>query len=329
MGSGSVRITPKRILLYIKRNRRQVLSFLVCLALSALLWFSIKLNRQYVHAVTYEVNFNGTTAQEDIMALQSPVIKLEIKTHGYEILFYRFSKNPVVTLDLDQTILRETSQPGVFYLTAQSLVARISSQLPLSSSVLSVKPDTLLFRIARVQSRKVPVIPALSSDFKPSVDLHDTLRLSPDSIVITGAETYISQVSFINSAPVTLPKGEGAFRITATLVNPHPDHLKLETDRVEISGIVSKFIEKSFQAQVVTSDTVITAGVLKGQTAEVRCHIPAEELAAFNPLLVEVVAAKLVKEGNVLFAILEARGPAYVKKIRLIPEKILVEPVSD
>lgn len=306
-----------------------MLSFLVCLALSALLWFSIKLNRQYVHAVTYEVNFNGTPAQEDIIALQPPVIKLEIKTHGYEILFYRFSKNPVVTLDLDQTILRETSQPGVFYLTAQSLVARISSQLPLSSSVLSVKPDTLFFRIARVQSRKVPVIPELSSDFKPSVDLHDTLRLSPDSVVITGAESFISQISYINTTPVTLPKAEGVFRITAPLVNPHPEHLRLETDRADISGVVSKFVEKSFQAQVITSDTVITAGVLKSQTVEVRCQIPAEEVAGFNPLSVEVVAARLVKEGNAQYAILETRGPVYVKKVRLIPEKILVEPVSD
>jgi len=306
-----------------------VLSFLMFLALSALLWFSIKLNRQYVHTVTYEVNFNGMDARDEIVALQPPLIKLEINTHGYEILFFRFSRTPVVTLDLDQTILRETAQPGVFYLTAQSLVARISSQLPLSSSVLSVKPDTLFFRISRIQSRMVPVVPVLSSGFKPATDLHDTLHITPDSVLISGDEARIGQTSFIKTSPVTLPTGEGAFRVTAALINPYPEHLRLETDRVEISGAVSKFVEKSFMAQVITSDTVITAGVLKNQTVEVHCQIPAEEISVFNPLSVEVVAARLVKEGSSLFAILEARGPAYVKKIRLIPERILVEPVSD
>ncbi len=329
MGSKPSGFTPRRFLLYMQRNRRQVFSFLICLALSALLWFTIKLNRQYVHAVSYQVSFNSLWSEQELTPLQPSVINLEIRTHGYQILFHQFARAGELTLDLDRAFLREARQPGIFFITAQSLIARISSQLPLSSTVLTVKPDTLFFSLAQTTSRKVAIRPDLSAEFRHGFDLHDTVQIKPDSVVISGNQKLVDQIQFIRTSSLSLPLSEGSFRYRASLVNPYPDKLSLETDGVEISGTISRFVEKSFFTQVITSDTVLSAGVLKHPTVEVKCQIPAEEAASFNPLTVEVIAAKLIKEGGILFAILDTRYPAFVKKVKLIPDRIPVEPVKD
>jgi hypothetical protein len=321
--------TLKRIWIYLQRNRRQMFSFLICVGLSALLWFTIKLNRQYVQEVAYHIHFTGYPENEELQPLQPPVINLEIKTHGYEILRNRLFSNHELSIDLNHTLLREAMEPGVFYITAQALIARIASELPLTTVVLSVKPDTLYFHLDVLGIRKIKILPDITFDLRQGYYLHDTFHVVPDSVTITGKIDIVDKIPFVKTHRLNIQSDEGSFSHKIRLLNPFPGKVKINTDDVVISGMISRFVEKTFSATVIAGDSVMQIGVLKVQNVEVRCSIPTEEIPAFNPLGFEVVANQVVREGNTLYAILEPRCPPFVKKIRIVPDKIAIEPLPD
>lgn len=321
--------TVRKALIYLRLHRRSIVVFLVCTGISLLLWLMIKLNRHYVHTITYRINLTGAVANQRVVPLQKDTVFLEIKAQGYQLLFNELTMAGGLEIDLNQAFLRQSNRPGILYIAAQSLMARISTQFPVSTVVLSIKPDTLFYRVEEVSSRTVPVVSDLVLDFRANHYLHDTTLVIPDSVIITGDQATLAQIPSISTRKLELKQIDKSFNYRLNLINPFPGQIELETRDVKVIGNVSRFTEKVFTVQVTPADSVLMTGTLKSQAAEVRCMIPVEETALFNPMMIEVTATQVIREGSQFFAILVVKGPPYVKNIRITPERILMEPAEE
>jgi hypothetical protein len=315
-------ITVGRILAYLRRNRQQIIIFLVCLGISVLLWLMIKLNRHYVHTVTFSVNLSGLFENQKLVPLQRDTVVVEIKAQGYQLLFNEVTMANILEIDLNKTLLRESSRPGILYISSQSLLARIATQFPVSTELLSIKPDTLFFRVEDIESRKVAVVPNLLLDFKLPFNLYDSVTISPDSVIIRGDQALVDAIPAIMTRRLDVKQIDKSFSFKLNLINPHPGQVDLFPKEVTITGKVTRFMEKTANVPVQLADSIFRQNIPNGNTVEVKFSLPVEENAAFNPGSLIVTATGLVKDGDNHYIRLEAKAPPFVKNIRLIPDRI-------
>lgn len=323
------KITLKRVLVYLRRNRRQIVVFMVCLGISLLLWLMIKLNRHYVHTVTFRVNLSGMFENQRMIALQPDTVKLEIKAQGYQLLFNEVTIARSLEIDLSNTLLRPTSQPGILYISSQSLMARIATQFPVTTEMLSIKPDTLFFRVEDIETAWVKVHPDIVLDFKANHFLYDTILVKPDSILVKGSSALVAQTPFVSTRKLDLKQVDKSFSTKLNLVNPHPGQLELNPKEVTISGKVSKFVEKFWTLPLNMPDSLDIPATPALKLVEVHGFIPAEEGALFNPSSISVTIGKIIIEGNTRYGILQATAPLMVKQIRIHPERINLGNIND
>ncbi len=316
-------ITLRRALVYIRQNRKQIFVFMVCFCVSLLLWLTIKLNRHYVHTVMFRVNIHGLQSDQKIFPMQPDTVILELKAQGYQLLFNRITMAKGHEISLNQAFMNTYTQPGIIYVTSRSLLARISSQFPVTTELLSIKPDTLFYRIDNMVHRKVMVIPDLSISFKPGYNLTDTIRVVPDSVVIHGPKRLLQTIESVKTEPLVLRMVDQEVNRSIQLLNPFAEEIKLQPNSVLLKCDVTRFVEKTFFVPVVLTTHADQHGTPNTRMTEIRCMIPYELSASFDTDSLQVTTGKVVSDANGHYALLEVlRCPEYVKNIRLKPDRI-------
>lgn len=322
------KITLQGVLVYVRKRRRQIFVFITCLLISGLLWLMIKLNRDYVHTITFSVKVSGQQDGQRLIALQSDTVVLELKAQGYQLLFNEISMARSLDIDLSKTLLRQSNRPDILYISSQSLLARIATQFPVSTELLNVKPDTLFFRVYETEERRVPVLPDIVMNFQENYMLYDTLQLDPDSVTIRGDAGSLTEIAGIYTRHLDLKQVNKPFTQTLNLLNPKPGIIEMDAREVVITGRVVPAVSKGFTLPVQFPDSLAPApGTLK--TVEVTCKMPVSELAGFNPNTIRVVVGELTREGGFWYGVLSAEAPAFVRQIKITPDRIPLEPIAE
>lgn len=87
-----------------------------------------------------------------MIPLQNDTIMIEIKAQGYQLLFNEISIARNRELMLSKNNLQKSNTPGLMFITSRSLLAGIASKFPTSAELLHIRPDTLFFRAAIVDT---------------------------------------------------------------------------------------------------------------------------------------------------------------------------------
>jgi len=153
------------------------------------------------------VNFGERDAEESVrMALElrnippelmitSPRVDfIDVRVSGPRTLLGRIDRNRL-SMGLDLTGVRPG--PAVFRVGAEQL------NLPRGVRVIRINPAQVTIELEKTAQRSVPVRLRLSG--KPPADLlvGDT-KLSPDTVQITGPQSFIRSVDFVNTEPLDL-----------------------------------------------------------------------------------------------------------------------------
>lgn len=315
-----------RVMGYLRSRRRQLAVFMVCVGISTFLWMMIKLNSHYIRSIVIEVKLTEVPENRRAVSLQSSKVAVEIRAQGYQLLFNEITMLKHLDLALSKTLLKPGKEKGVYFISTESMIARISSQLPVSTEILSMRPDTLFFRIDDIFREKVPIRPEVSMTIIPPWYLSDTFILTPDSVWITGTKDKIKQVTSVSTRPFSLSQPQPAFRYKLNLINPFPDHLVLQTKEVQLEGKMEKFSTQTWTLPVHFNDTVKIAGYPDYESITVSCRIPESKVSQFDPKTLALHGKKVVQEDGGLFVYPELTAPGFVKGIKLTPSRISIYP---
>ena len=322
-------VTVRKIFGYIRQYRGQIMIFFICFCVSILLWLTIKLNRHYLHNIYFRVNLIGLYDNQRLIPLQDDFVLLEIKAQGYQLLFNEITMAKNLEIDLSKTLLKQSKNPDVVYISGQSLMTRISAQLPVSSELLSLKPDTLFFRVEDIVSVKVAVKANASLEFKSQYGLCDTINISPDSVLISGSKELVSSIGSISTRKLNLKQIDRSFNYRLNLINPFPDQLTLKPKEVVVTGKVTRFISHNVTLPVTFSETVLHAGKPDIEQVELRFLIPVEEKRTFSNDMISVTAGSLVETEESTHAVISVNAPPFVKSITVSPDRIIIQQISE
>lgn len=221
------------------KNNRKFRVFLFFLVLTSIIWLLIALSKNYTTTVLFKVAYKSLPI--DKVLQNTPVSELEILINapGFTLLKYNLKKSKI-TFNLNT--LKTDKQKG--YLLPNAQLPNLNKQIDSDAKIVEVLVDTIVLDVGRNVSKKVVVLPKIDVKFKLGYNFIDNIKITPDSVQITGPEKQLDSISEISTVPITFTDVYETIETSLKLVMPsnHKD-LKLSTNKVSVFGEVDKFTE--------------------------------------------------------------------------------------
>ncbi len=273
-------IWVKKIFLFVKRKVKnfsyhKALVFVVCLALSSLLWLLNSLEKRYTSRISVPVNFVDFPKDKQFSGSLPKNLDLMVDAYGYTLLTYRLrlAFSPIL-LNVNE-LIDNTLDRGYKYkytVTAVGHKEEIEKQISSEIRILSIKPDTLVFNFSKIISKKIKVKPTLKLSFESQYSLAGEPTTVPDSFLVSGPKNILDTLKFIPTDFYSFPKLAHSFEQLVT-IQPPPG-VKLDSKEVYLTIPVEQNTEVTFEIpiQVINNPSDINVKTFPGKV-KVTCRI--------------------------------------------------------
>ncbi|MCP4883053.1 MAG: YbbR-like domain-containing protein [Flavobacteriales bacterium] len=225
----------------VQQNHKKLRIFLLFLLLATLFWSLIKLSKEYISEVEFELAYSEIPNNKLIQNEPDKKVKLTLKTVGFKLLNYEFKKR---VLDYSLTEI-ERKSGSMYYSETRSNTNYLQAQLSAETIVLNVEPDTLFFDLGVKRSKKVPVVSQMTYQFKTGFNFVGDVTLSPTEISISGPEKVIDTIDEIYTFKDELNEISESFEYAVSLEQPN-DVIVLSEEKVTVKGEVDKITDGSY-----------------------------------------------------------------------------------
>lgn len=182
----------------LRRNRKfQV--FLVCFAVTSVIWLIVELSQQYTSNAIFKVVYSNLPEKLLLENELLPEVEVTLKTTGFNIIGYRLNKHEL-NFRLDNLAI---TNKGSYILTNNEL-PRLNTQLKGGVELESISPDTIFVSLGKRKIKKVPLKSNISVNFKQGYNFLQPLELDPDSVLISGPENQVERIHEIQTEKLIL-----------------------------------------------------------------------------------------------------------------------------
>ena len=223
------------------KNNKRLRIFLLFLVLSFLFWMLIKLSKNYISDVEFNLVYTDEPKNKLIEKKPDDKVVLTLKTMGFKLLNYSLKKKELSYSLNDIKKVRGSN----YYSLTKSNINLLQAQLSAETTVLKIKPDTLFFEFGVKKSKKVKIVSQVNLKFKPGFNLVKEQSIEPNEITISGPENVIDSVSEIQTEIIELNDVSETFVNKINLINPS-NSISLSSNQVTIKGDVEKITEGTF-----------------------------------------------------------------------------------
>jgi len=169
----------------VKRNKR-VLIFAFFLALSTIIWFFSKLEKDYFTTISIPVKFYNFPENKIQINHLPKELKVSVFGRGFTLLRYKIlSRNPIF-IDLTKISgSKSENDRELIYFNSESIIPMIDREMASEVKILSIEPGSIKLVFSKKQSKKVVIVP----DINYSVDkdyILDEVNVNPRYIFVTG-----------------------------------------------------------------------------------------------------------------------------------------------
>jgi len=225
----------------IKQNQKKLRVFLLFLMLSILFWSLIKLSKEYITDVEFELVYSDIPNNKLIQNEPDQKVRLTLKTIGFKLLKYEFRQKV-----LDYTLTEIERKGGsMYYSETGSNINYLQAQLSAETVVLNIEPDTLFFDLGVKRSKKVPVVSQVEFSFKTGFNFVGNYTLSPTEVSISGPEKVIDSIDEVLTSNFHLKDISESFEQSVALLVPN-DAVVLSEETIMVNGVVDKITDGSY-----------------------------------------------------------------------------------
>ena len=217
-------------------------SFLGFLLASFLIWVLITFSKEYKTVINYEVNFINIPQKNILLETTPQKIALYVNGSGFRLFWSQLFDE---TINLDVSKFTQQSK-GNTYILPKNQLSTIQEQVMSGVTIESILKDTLFVKMGFLKSKKVPLKPNLNINYQVGYKLLGNVTISPDSVVISGAEKQLKKIEFLELESLKLSNVKTDFSTNVAIVKPSKN-IKLTTSKAVISAKVDKFTEGNLQ----------------------------------------------------------------------------------
>lgn len=225
-----------------KRTNFKAFSFF--LLFSFLIWVLVQFSKKYEETIRFSVAY--TQVPKDKIITKEPVyLNLKIKENGFKIAWVSLFKKK---LNIDLTELEANGKELVYNI--ENNTQNIRQQLGLSVEDVVFLDKYLRVNYQQKTVKIVPVISQVSVDFNPGFSTNDFLKISPDSIKISGPKGIIDEINALKTVPFKLKNVDSDVTGTVAIDTFGIGKITLYKRNVDYNLTVEKFTEGKVEVPI-------------------------------------------------------------------------------
>ncbi len=230
-------------------SRRKIAVFSACLFISGLFWLLLAFNGNYTTLISVPVRYVNMPKDQLLLEKLPTEVQLELSGIGYQLLAYTLQpQKGEITLDGMLMGMSPNKKNGEAFLATHHAIQFFNRQ---HTDVVALKilPDTIHFTFFKRGFRKVPAHLNRYITFEKQFGFGDSIRLSPDSVSITGPAELIDSILVVETEPLILSNLSRSGEYLVSIKSPSPE-LAYAPSKISVALSVEKFTESILEIPV-------------------------------------------------------------------------------
>ena len=305
-------------------NRRKIIVFLLCLAVSALLWLLLAFNGFYSTRFAVPVKYINMPIDHVLMESLPKKAEIEVSGSGFHLLTYRLRPQLAEIIIDGRNIgtMPAGEKNGSFLTTLHAI--DYFNRLHGDIKALNIFPDTIFFNFFNRGYNKVPVEVSSFFEFVDQHGLVDSMQIKPDSVTITGPIELTGKITKVETDPLILTNLNKSGSYNLKIKPPNPE-ISFEPAEVAVHLEIDRFTEANVEVPVFIEHLIQRDSLnVLPQTVQVVFQVALRNFKKIKSEDFQIVAdvndLKLQKGGRLILKVKKA--PNYAKQIRLKPESV-------
>jgi hypothetical protein len=172
--------------------------FIWCLVTAFFLWYLTALNETYTSYLELRVHYHNVPKNKVFVKPLPTDLRAAVLAKGWDLLAYRLGdKHEDINIDLGD-------YPRQSFILTRTLKVNIQQQLPQKITLNDIYPDTISLAVAKSMKKKLPIILNNKISFRNQYGLGGDILMEPDSVIVTGPESYVHDMKEVYTEPLQL-----------------------------------------------------------------------------------------------------------------------------
>lgn len=301
-------------------NRSKVLTFLVFLAISSVLWFLIKLTKEYTSQTTFAITYTEVPVNKWVSTSQQTV-KLSFVADGFVTLRHNLIRQQFRTIVIPLNEVSYRLEGGNTYSYSSQYVAeRVADWLGVPTGNVTVNDDKQFFNMEDLQSKELPVRVPLDVKTQRQYNVYGEPHPNPASMTVYGPKNMLDTMTAVYTA--TLHAANVSEDVVQTLtVDLYDGAVRSDVTAVEVLVDVEQYTEIDIEVPVKATDRRNLR--FFPETVMVKCMVPIKDYASINGASFKVLAdTAQLHRLQPLLDIRLVQFPDNVQVLKMEPEQV-------
>lgn len=224
--------------------------FFTAVFVSALFWMLIKLSDPYTVPYSLKVSYTNVPNEKRLTFISDSFVSVNVTARGFEILELNLSEDmDILDINLENFSLMKKDGQEYFVYTDE-LNKRLADVIGIQENNVHFSKNTLSFRMADLQEKKLPVTNIVQFEFSEQFDLYEKPIFTPETVTVFGPAEILDTLQQVYTQNMEILEVNSNQDIRVKLHNPLPDILKFEPEEVSIKIRVEKFTTSSIEVPI-------------------------------------------------------------------------------
>lgn len=304
----------------VERDKSRILTFLVFLVISALLWFIIKLTKEYTTQVNFKISYTEVPVNKWV-STQGQTVKLTFVADGFVTLGVHLvgKQNMTVEVPLEEITYRLEGGSTYSYST-QYIAERVADMLSIPVGNVTVNDDKQYFNMEDLQSKELPVMVPLDIKTQRQYEVYGVPEVVPATLTVHGPKNLLDTLTAVYTEPLRAVNASAA--VTATLPIDFLDGaIRSVVSTVDVKVAVEKYTEMELEVPVSVTDTLQIR--FFPENIKLKCMVAIKDYANIKGSSFRVLAD--TAQLHQLHPLLDVRvvsAPPYIHILKAEPEQV-------
>ncbi|MBL4605299.1 MAG: hypothetical protein JKY02_06485, partial [Flavobacteriaceae bacterium] len=206
--------------------------------------FLTKLSKEYDDTVSFKVEYKYLPTDKLLQEEPAKRIDIHVKATGFKLISAGLFPPKI---NVDASNLNVKTGTNYFVLLSQQRLA-IQRQMKTGVEIDHFITDSISFNLGLLKKKKIPVRVNSNLTYNLGYDMDGTLKISPDSIFISGPESVLDTINYVVTNEF-IKKGVHKSINEELIIKKFPvkSNIKLQQTRVVVSARVEKFTEGTIE----------------------------------------------------------------------------------
>lgn len=304
----------------VKKDKSKLLTFLLFLLISSLLWFLIKLSKEYTTQTVFSVVYTDAPVNKWVTTASQP-INLSFTADGFVTLRHNLVRPVKRTIELSLSEVPYRYDGGNTYsYNSQYVAERVADWLGIPPGNIIVNDDKQYFNMEDLQQKDMPVQVPLDVQTQRQFEVYGRPTIEPSVITVYGPKSVLDTMDAIATEPFTAV-GANTSLTRDLAIDYCGGAVQGAESTVRVTVQVEQYTETVVEVPVTVTDSLQVR--FFPETMSVKCMVPIRDFSNLSPaaFLVQADTAQLHLR-QPLLDIRLVRVPEHVQVVKSEPDQV-------